>query len=174
VKNPKSTHGQFRHARLTAAGTVMVAHMDLGKVCEYDADGKELWSVPVPGCWGVTPLANGNVLIVSPKGVQEIDRDHKIVWQITPADFPDYKLPNLQQAWRLPNGNTLFNTWVNEWSSKIDPATAPPQVLEVTPEKKVVWALRAWSAPANLGPATTVQILDQPTVPEDVMFGEVK
>ena len=52
VRNPKSVHGQFRHARLTAAGTVMVAHMDLGKVCEYDSDGKELWSVAAPACVG--------------------------------------------------------------------------------------------------------------------------
>jgi hypothetical protein len=153
----------------------MVAHMDLGKVCEYGSDGKELWSVDVPGCWGVTPLANGNVLVVNSKGVHEFDRDRKTVWQVTPADLPDYKLPpNLQLAWRLPNGNTLFNTWVNEWSGPIDRATAPPQLLEVTPDKKVVWALRAWSAPADLGPATTVQILDQPTATEDVRFGEIK
>src|SRR4051794_5519939 len=92
VKTPKTPHGQFRHARLTPAGTVMVAHMDLGKVCEYDADGKELWSVPVPDCWGVTPLPGGHVLVVSPKGVQEIDRDRRTVWQVTPADLPDYKL----------------------------------------------------------------------------------
>ena len=28
-------------------------------------------------------------------------------------------------ATRLPNGNTVINHWVNQWSSKIDPATAP-------------------------------------------------
>jgi len=39
VKNPKSIHGQFRHARLTDGGTLMVAHMDLGKAVEYDLDG---------------------------------------------------------------------------------------------------------------------------------------
>ena len=52
VKNPKSVHGQFRHARLTTASTLMVAHMDLGKVCEYDTQGKELWSYPAPGRLG--------------------------------------------------------------------------------------------------------------------------
>jgi outer membrane protein assembly factor BamB len=174
VKNPKSTHGQFRHARLTPAGTVMVAHMDMGKVCEYDATGKELWSVPAPGCWGVTPLANGNVLVTDRAGVHEIDRGRKTVWEVTRADLPNYQLPNLQLAWRLPNGNTLLNVWVNEWSGKIDKAAAPVQALEVTPEKKVVWALRAWGPPVDLGPATTIQVLDQPTVPEYTTFGDFK
>jgi outer membrane protein assembly factor BamB len=49
-----SVHAQFRHARLTENGTVLVAHMDLNKVVEYDADGKELWSFPAPGAWGVS------------------------------------------------------------------------------------------------------------------------
>ena len=63
VGNPKSVHGQFRHARLTSKGTLMVAHMDMGKVCEYDSNGKQLWTADVPGVWGVDPLKNGNILI---------------------------------------------------------------------------------------------------------------
>ena len=37
------------------------------------------------------------------------------------------------------------------------------QLVEVTPEKKVVWVLQDWK---NLGPATTAQFLDQPGIPE--------
>jgi hypothetical protein len=44
----------------------------------------------------------------------------------------------------------------------VDPSNAPIQVIEVTPDKKVVWALRSWTPPADLGPATTLQILSQP------------
>jgi len=40
------------------------------------------------------------------------------------------------------------------------------QVLEVTPEKKVVWALRQWDQP-DLGPASSLQLLDEPGVPEN-------
>jgi hypothetical protein len=174
VKNPNSTHGQFRHARLTAAGTVMVAHIDAGKVCEYDSNGKELWSLAAPGVWGVTPLANGNILMTDNKGWHEINRDKKTVWEMTKADLPEYKLANLQLAWRLPNGNTLLNNWVNEWNGKVDRATAPFQALEVTPDKEVVWAIRAWSPPVDLGPATTIQILDTRQAPENVSFGDIK
>jgi hypothetical protein len=50
-----------------------------------------------------------------------------------------------------------------------DPKTWPGsvQVLEVTPEKKVVWALSQWKNP-DLGPASSIQLLDEPGVPEDM------
>ncbi len=173
VKNPKGVHGQFRHARLTAPGTLMVAHMDMGKVSEYDASGKELWSFPAPSVWGVTPLKNGNFLVVDRSGVREVNRNAETTWTFSRGDAGEYKLPNLQLAWRLPNGNTLINNWVNEWSGPVDKPNAPVQALELTPDKKVVWALRSWSDP-DLGPATTIQILDEPETPENVTFGEIK
>ena len=40
------------------------------------------------------------------------------------------------------------------------------QILEVTPDKKVVWALRQWKDP-NLGPASSIQLLDEPGIPEN-------
>jgi outer membrane protein assembly factor BamB len=162
VRNPKSVHGQFRHARMTPAGTLMVAHMDLGKAVEYDLDGKQLWEKDVPGVWSATPLQNGNVLAVSNRGfVREISRHGETVWEWTPADAPGYRFNNLQLAARLPNGNTIINNWFNQWSGQVDPVNSPLQAIEVTPDKKIVWGLRSWSAPADLGPATTIQILDQ-------------
>jgi hypothetical protein len=74
TRMPPSTHGQFRHARLTAQGTLMVGHMDLNKVVEYDSNGNELWSFPGIGIWGVTPLANGNILITDSTGTREVTR----------------------------------------------------------------------------------------------------
>jgi len=161
VKNPKGIHGQFRHARLTRAGTVLVAHMDLGRAVEYDLDGKELWAKEVPGIWSATPLQNGNVLAVSNRGfVREFDRKGDTVWEWTGADAPGYRITNLQLAARLPNGNTVINNWFNQWSARLDPADPPVQAIEVTPDKKIVWALRSWAPPADLGPATTIQVLD--------------
>jgi hypothetical protein len=177
VKHPVSVHPQFRHARLTAKGTLLVAHMDLNKAVEYDSDGKELWSFPAPGAWSANPLANGNVLITDRIGVREVTRRGDSVWAWTPADAPGYKFASLQQAWRLPNGNTVINNWVNQWTKNADNAPGSVQAIEVTPAKQVVWALREWgtgdSSPANLGPATTIQFLDEPSAPEDVHFGDI-
>jgi hypothetical protein len=177
VKNPQSVHGQFRHARLTDAGTLLVAHMDMGRVCEYDSDGKEVWSVDVGASpWSAARLKNGNTLICGSKFAREVNPRKETVWEFTVADVPDYRFASMQIATRLPNGNTLINNWVNQWSEKIDPSTAPAQALEVTPEKKIVWALRAWTDPVNFGPSTTIQLLNEPgaAAPEAVQFGEIK
>jgi hypothetical protein len=173
TKLPASTHGQFRHARLTQQGTLLVAHMDLNKVVEYDANGNELWSFPADAPWGVTPLANGNVLITDRGGVREVTRRGDAAWSWSPADAPGFKFASLQQAWRLPNGNTVINNWVNEWSTAPADAMGTLQAIEVTPEKQVVWKLASWTDPAKLGPATTIQFLDGSKA-EEVHFGEIK
>jgi hypothetical protein len=124
-------------------------------------NGKELWSVEAPGAWSATALANGNVLIAgsSRKYVREVDRKGATVWEFAAADAPEYVLSDLQTATRLENGNTIINNWFNEWSGKVDLSNPPVQAIEVRPDKKVVWALRSWAPPADLGPSTTIQIL---------------
>ncbi len=159
VKYPNSVHPQFRQARITPAGTLLVAHMDLEKVVEYDLNGKALWSIDAPGVWSATPLKNGNVLIAGKSTVREVNRKAETVWQFTASDAPGFDLSNIQTATRLDNGNTILNNWFNQWSGKVDPANAPVQALEVTPAKKIVWALRSWTPPTDLGPSTTIQIL---------------
>ena len=175
VNNPKSVHGQFRHARLTESGTLLLAHMDMNKLVEYDSAGKELWSCSAGAAtWSAERLKNGNTLMAGSKLVREVNQAGVTVWEFTPADVPDYLFNSMQIAKRLPNGNTLINTWFNQWNGAADPATAPVQALEVTPGKKVVWALRAWGIPVDLGPSTTIQLLDQPGVPEAVHFGDLR
>jgi hypothetical protein len=173
VKNPDKVHGHFRHARLTPSGTLLVAHMDLGKVAEYDEAGKELWSMSVPGVWGVTPLASGNVLLCGKSGIREVNRDKQAVWEVKASELGEFKPLILQTAIRRANGNTVLTNWINEWTAPIDPATAPVQVVEFSPDKQVVWKLRSWDGP-NLGPATIIQFLDDPLAAEDVHFGEIR
>ncbi len=173
TRHPISVHGQFRHARLTDRGTLLVAHMDLNKIVEYDSDGKELWSFPATSPWSAQPLANGNVLITDRVGVREVTRRGDAVWSFTPSDAPGYRFSNLQLAWRLSNGNTLVNNWVNEWDKPVVDNSGTVQAVELTPDKRIVWALRAWTPPLNLGPATTIQVLDEPSAPENVHFGDI-
>ncbi len=178
VSQPPSTHGQFRHARLTPQGTVLVAHLGNGKVVEYDSDGHALWTLPDPGPWSATQLPSGNVLITDRNGVREVKHhSDEVVWSWNQADTPDYKFASLQNAYRLKNGNTVINNWINEWSKGDINAPGSVQAIEVTPAKKVVWALREWgddNGGVNLGPATTIQFLDQGTEPiEKAHFGDI-
>lgn len=171
--NTNSTHGQFRHARLTGAGTYLVTHMDIGKIVEYDENGHAVWSMIVPRVWGATRLDNGNTLSSGGGSVREINPAGETVWEFTGTDMPDYHFNSIQLATRLPNGDTLINNWANQWNGAIDPATAPAQAIEATPDKTIVWVLRSWTDPA-LGPATTIQLLDESSAPEDVHFGGIK
>jgi len=164
VRNPKSVHGQFRHARLTARGTILVAHMDLGKVCEYDSNGNELFHMSVPG-----------ICLVTNKGfVTEFTLKGDTVWNCPLKTIQDFKITSPQVAIRRPNGNTIVNNWFNQWSGNVDLTNPPVQAIELTPDKKVVWALSSWTAPADLGPSTIIVPLNEPRTNENVFFGEFK
>jgi hypothetical protein len=157
------THGQFRHIRPTSAGTFLVAHMDLGKVVEYDADGREIWSVGAPSAWAAVRLKNGNTLISGNQHgyVREVNSKGETVWEIDKDDLPGITLLTVQEVSRLANGNTLINNWAGSRPLEEWPHTV--QLIEVTPAKKVVWALRDWS---TLGPASSTQLLDEPGAAE--------
>ena len=167
VKFPNSVHRQFRRVAVTAAGTLLVAHLDLGKVVEYDWSGKVLWSQDITNAFSVQQLPNGNALVATSgeKFVRELNRQGETVWQWTPADAPDYQFAFTQVATRLANGNTLINNWFSQPVDQIDPDHRPVQAVEVTPDKKVVWALRSWTPPADFGPSTTIQLLDDRFAP---------
>ena len=160
------THGQFRHIRMTAAGTLLVPHLGENKVVEYDLQGNVLWSVEAKSPWHAARLKNGNTLIAGDRSayVREVNSRGETVWELTQADVPAIRLFNTQMAVRLANGNTVVTNWcagnknTNEWAGTV-------QVFEVTPDKRVVWALAAWDNP-DLGPATSIQFLDGPETGE--------
>jgi hypothetical protein len=174
VANAKNVHGQFRHARLTNKGTLLVSHMDMGKVCEYDINGKELSSITVPGIWGAEPLANGNILTCGRGVIREITPKGDTTWMYVIKEIPGYTITSSQLATRRPNGNIVVNDWFNQWSGKTDKSNLPVQFIELTPDKKIVWALRSWTEPYNLGPATIIQFLDDKRISEKVSFGNIK
>lgn len=176
VGNPRRAHTQFRHARLTDRGTYLVAHMDNNKVCEYDCYGKILNTIDFPNPWSAKPLKNGNFLITSNKNfVREVTSKGETVWEFNPADVPGYTLFGLQVAMRLPNGNTIINSWNTKWKQEdYVEGNEPVQFIEITPDKKVVWALRSYNEPANLGPSTIIQLLNTNKKAEDVHFGDIR
>jgi hypothetical protein len=72
------------------------------------------------------------------------------MWEFNSSDSPEgsgFNLGNVQECDRLANGNTVICTWRGE-----------PSVLEVTPEKKIVWTL----SKSCLGNSSSIQLLDEP------------
>lgn len=172
VGNPNEIHGQFRNARLTSKGTLLVAHMDMGKVCEYDANGKQLLSVDAPGVWSAQPLKNGNMLITCNNLLREVNPTLETVWEYALSANQEPAISAPQKALRLANGNTIVNNWFNQWNGTVDRNNQPIQAIEITPEKKVVWILKAWNNP-DLGPSTTIIPLKEPHTDEHVFFGDI-
>ena len=162
-----SPHLQFRRVHETKDGTFLAPHLMDNKVVEYDAGGKELWAYATCGPWSATRLINGNTLITSyPSTVLEVNKKSEVVWQFSERDIPDYKCFIFQEASRLAKGNTVISNLcpADLKDSKLWPGSL--QVQEVTPEKKVVWALSEWKNP-DLGPASSIQLLDEPGVAEN-------
>lgn len=163
----RSIHGQFRNVRLLKDGHYLVAHMNLGMVVEYDQNWNEVWrATNAPSVWQATRLRNGNTLVSGNQGgfVREINPKGKVVWEFGWKDLKStgIQLFAVHQAERLRNGDTVLCNWCagDLDKQKADwPKTV--QVLEVTPQKKIVWALREWKDP-DLGPASCIQLLDEP------------
>lgn len=172
---PDNPHNQTRRAWLSDAGTMVLAHTDLNKVVEYDETGKAIWSVEAARPYSVQRLSNGNTLITSfDVFIREFDRQGKVVWEFTPADMKaqGYVEGKWCTATRLKNGNTLL-TNNTRWSSTANEATGPVQALEITPGKKIVWALRSWKDPAFKA-SCSLQFLDEPGPQENQRFGKIK
>jgi hypothetical protein len=158
--DPKSVHGQFRQMRMTRAGTYLLPHLNMGKVIEYDKNWQPIWTVDAPSAWAAVRLKNGNTLISGNQHgyVREVNPKGEIVWEINKDDLPGFPLYTVHQVERLANGNTVICNWggflrKEDWDKVV-------QVIEVSPDKKIVWALHQWKNP-DLGPSSCIQVLDE-------------
>jgi hypothetical protein len=153
-------HPQFRRARITAEGTYLIPFLNLGYVAEYDKEFTEIWKYKSAKPWAALRLKNGNTLITDEADnlTREVNHKGEIVWEFNcNTDLPpEYQLTSPPQTCtRLANGNTIFASRGNNGKG--------PQLIEVTPDKKVVWVLEDWK---DINGVTAVQILDDPGVPE--------
>lgn len=162
-----SVHSDTRNARKTAAGTYLVAHEKDGVVREYDTTGAVIWEFAVPlfgrarrgghgpeafgnQVYSAERLADGNTLIGTGNGhgVLEVTPGKEIVWRIDQHDLPGIVLAWVTQVRRLANGNTIL---VN-----CHAGPDQPQIIEVTPEKRVVWTFRDFTTFGNSLPVAIV------------------
>lgn len=159
--DPTHIHAQFRNVRMTRTGTYLIGHLDLGKVVEYDRNFHVIWSCDAPSVWDAVRLRNGDTLISGNQHAfaREVAPDGHIVWELKDGDLPGIRINSVHEVLRLENGDTV----IANWTAGVKKADWPKivQVIEVTPGKKVVWAINAWKQP-DLGPASCIQLLDEP------------
>lgn len=158
LTDQKTVHPQFRRVRYTSQGTYLVPFLKMNRVVEYDKDFHEIWRYEIQTPWAAVRLKNGNTLITDERDrlTREVNPRGETVWELKPDDLPpEYRFVNTQTCTRLANGNTIVCSTGGRGKG--------PQLVEVTPDKKVVWVLWDYSA---VGPATAVQVLDEPGIPE--------
>jgi outer membrane protein assembly factor BamB len=154
-----TVHGQFRRFRMTAQGTYLAPFLEMGKVVEYDKDFREIWSYSIRTPWAAIRLHNGNTLITDEKDelTREVNPRGETVWEYRLSEVPPgLHFHGSQSCVRLANGNTVL-------CSRGDKGKGS-QLIEVTPDKKIVWAMYDWD---DFGPATAIQALDDPGIPEN-------
>jgi hypothetical protein len=146
-------HHDTRLARKLSSGNYLVCHERDGKVREYDASGKVVWTYALdlggrpaaPGhgpeghgtdVFGALRLPSGNTLIACGNGnrVIEVTPDGKTVWSLDQKDLPGITLAWVTTLQALPNGNLIVGN--------CHAGSDNPQLIEVTRKKQVVWKLQ--------------------------------
>lgn len=169
--NKPDPHRDTRMVRKLENGHYLVCHEGDGVVREYDGDGKVVWQYKLdlggrprsPGhgpeghgteVFGAIRLPNGNTLIAGGNNnrVLEVNPAGAIVWSIGHDELPGIRLAWVTSLHRLPNGNTIIGN--------CHAGPANPQLIEVTPEKKVVWTFRDFKTFGNA--LAVAQVLDLP------------
>ncbi|MEI6605445.1 MAG: hypothetical protein WCP35_09055 [Verrucomicrobiota bacterium] len=161
-------HLYMRNARRLTTGGYLVTHYTDQMVREYDAQGKVLREIPAAGGpHSAIRLANGNTLIACGDGaggnrVFEVSAAGKTVWEIKGAELPGIQLYFMTGLQRLPNGNTVVSNWLGH-----NNFGKAPHLIELTPDKKVVWTFADHAAFKTV---SSVQLLD---VKGDVTKNEI-
>ena len=161
-------HLYMRNARQLANGNYLVAHYGQQLVREYDPQGKPVRDIPAPGGpHSIVRLPNGNTLIAcgdmpGSRHVFETDAHGKTVWEVKGDELPGIQLKFMAGLQRLPNGNTVMCNWLGH--GQLGKA---PHLIEVTPDKRVVWTFHDHK---TMKTASSVQLLD---IRGDCTKGEV-
>src|SRR6185369_6573506 len=127
-------HMESRMSRKLANGNYLVPQLLDKVVREYTPAGRIVWEVNTPN-WPFTAirLANGNTLIDCTYGheVIEVDRAGQTIWKLDNNDLPRALIRDACGGQRLRNRNTV----ITSYGIGVDQT----KLLEVTPDKKVVW-----------------------------------
>ncbi|MCX5672794.1 MAG: glycosyl hydrolase family 88, partial [Planctomycetota bacterium] len=150
------------------SGNYLVAHYADARVREYDPQGNVVREIPAAGGpHSCIRLPGGNTLIACGDGkggnrVFEVDPAGQTVWVVKDGDLEGITLAFMTGLQWLPNGNTVMSNWLGHGQFG-----KAPHVIEVTPDKKVVWTFADHKTMKTI---SSIQLLD---VPGDATKGEI-
>jgi hypothetical protein len=150
VKQP-DPHRDTRLARKLASGNYLVCHEKDQAVREYDGAGKVVWQYDVGSpVYSAERLESGHTLVGTGGGhsVVEVDAAGQEVWRVGENDIAGVKLVWVTLVERLANGNTRI---VNCHAGPEN-----PQIVEITPQKELVWSFKDFKNFGNSLPMARV------------------
>jgi hypothetical protein len=109
-------------APTTASHAFACTDYTQGKVLIVSANGAIEWEYPAANCNDLWVLPNGNLLFNTGRGVREVTRDKRVVFNYGSTG-------EVYACQRLPNGDTFIGECTNG------------RLLEVAPDGKIVWQL---------------------------------
>lgn len=175
VVDKPNAHRDTRMVRKLANGNYLVCHEGDGKVREYDRTGKVVWTYTLDlggrpasnghgpeahgtAVFGAVKLTSGNTLIATGNGnrVIEVTPEGKTVWTLEQKELPNITLAWVTTLHVLPSGNVIIGN--------CHAGPENPQLIEVTRDKKVVWAFRNFDTFGNNLAASHVLDTEQPVM----------
>ena len=153
----------MRNARRLDNGHFLVAHYGDQCVKEYDANGKVVWKLDVPGGpHSLTRLPNGHTLIAvadkdqNPRLI-EVTPEGKTIWEISNADIPGKPLKFLGGFQYFSDGRFLITNWTGHVNPKekvhlllVDRQKNVLYSLENTPELQTMSSVYSTDKPAGV------------------------
>ena len=147
-------HMRFRMCRKLANGNYLCMVSCDNEIREIDPNGKtvrvirDLPGIRMAKSHAVLRHKNGNTLFSTGAGTMavEVDKNDKVVWKLGREDLPEIKMGFMTGLNRLANGNTVVSFYQGSH-----------HLIEVTPEKKLVWK---WRLPSQRT-VVSIQVLDQ-------------
>lgn len=151
-------HTYLRLVRETTSGTFLITADEL--VFEGNDKGEIIWKailpgIPKPHAWQAVRLANGNTLVSTgyDKNFQLLGKDGKVIDSISgpaevhPVFYAGYQI--------LGNGNYVVTNWQGHGTAM---GASGVQVLEYTPQGKLVWSWK--QDPAKFSSLQGIIVLD--------------
>ncbi|QZT38043.1 hypothetical protein K5X82_03870 [Halosquirtibacter xylanolyticus] len=137
----KKAHAQLRRVRKTSRDTYLVPIFGNGQVWEIAKSGDVLRKVTVGGVpFSVVEISNDHWMVSCGDGhyLLEINpSSSEVLSKIEQNDIEDIPLRFVAESVRLSSGNTLICNWGGH-ARKLKRVAS---LMEVTPEKKVVWSI---------------------------------
>jgi len=151
----------IRNARQLDNGHYLVAHFGGKKVVEYDAKGKVVWSVPVPGgAHSVIRLPNGNTVVAETDATKnprilEFNKKGDLVWELSNKDLQGEPLKFLAGMQYIPGTGLYFTNWqghgVNEKKPYLFLVNRDKQILCTFPAREGIESFSSVYLPQKKG-----------------------